>query len=249
MKKLILLLLFLQVGILYAEAKTPLTGTEILERIDKNYEAKTKVSEVTMIIKGARGIRTLTSKSWGEGTDKTFIHYLSPSRDKDTKMLKLGKELWIWTPSTDRIIKIAGHMLRQSMMGSDISYEDFMEDTKFSDFYNVTVEGEEKILERQCYILELTSKPDKTPAYHSRKIWVDKEWFLPLKEELFARGGKLLKKLTIDEVFRVKERWYPKKMTFKDVLMSGDGTQIIFDTLDFDVEIPDYIFSKASLKK
>jgi len=45
-------------------------------------------------------------------------------------MLKLGDELWTYTPETDRIIKISGQMLRQSVMGSDLSYEDMMEDRK-----------------------------------------------------------------------------------------------------------------------
>jgi hypothetical protein len=36
-------------------------------------------------------------------------------------MLKLGDQLWTFSPSTDRTIQIAGHMLRQSVMGSDMS--------------------------------------------------------------------------------------------------------------------------------
>lgn len=245
MKKLALIFVFLLSSALYAVEPS---GKEILEKIDKNYDAKNRVAVSKMIIKGRRGTRTLKAKSWGEGTEKTFTEYLAPAREKGTKMLKLKDELWIWSPSSDRIIKIAGHMLRQSMMGSDVSYEDFMEDPKLSNNYNVRVEGTGTINKRSCYILKLTAKTAKV-TYHSRKLWVDKERYLPLKEELFAKSGKLLKKFTIEEVFKVGDRWYPKKMTFKDVLKKGDGTQIIIDSIEFDIKIPKYLFSKASLRR
>lgn len=227
--------------------ETP-SGMEILEKIDRNYNSKSRVSTTTMIVKERRGTRTIRSRSWGEGNDRSFSEYLAPARDAGTKMLKLKDELWIWTPSADRIIKIAGHMLRQSLMGSDVSYEDFMEDPVLGNSYNVKTAGSEDVDGRACYVLELTAKKENI-SYASRKIWVDRERFLPLKEDLFARSGKLLKTLRINEAVKLGERWYPKKMTFKDALKSGDGTEFIIDSIDFNVEIPDYIFSKAALKR
>jgi len=96
--------------------------------------------------------------------------------------------------------------------------------------------------------LKLTAKKEKV-AYYSRKLWVDKERYLPLREDLFAKGGKLLKTFKINEVFKVKERWYPKRMVFKDVLKEGEGTELVIELVDFDVEIPEHIFSKASLRR
>ncbi len=250
MKKLILFLLsfslifFLIDSSVYAEE---LSGKEILKRVDKNYAATNHISVGQMVIKGRRGTRTIKTKTWAQGQEKAFTEYLEPAREKGTKMLKLKDELWMWSPSTDRIIKIAGHMLRQSMSGSDISYEDFMEDPVLSNSYEAKVSGEEKIGERQCYLLELNATKDT--AYYSRKLWVDKERFLPLREDLFARGGKLLKTFQINEVFKVGERWYPKRMVFKDVLKEGDGTELVIESIDFDVEIPEHIFSKASLRQ
>ncbi|MDH3976197.1 MAG: outer membrane lipoprotein-sorting protein [Deltaproteobacteria bacterium] len=226
-----------------------LTGKEILEQIDRNYEVKSRISTATMVVKGRRGTRTITSKTWAEGLDKTFTHYLSPPREKDTKMLKLGDELWIWSPSADRTIKIAGHMLRQSLMGSDVSYEDFMEDPRLANSYHVILSGEEAIDGRSCYVLDLKAMEGKRVSYYRRKLWVDKERFLPIRETLYARSGKLLKKLSIKEVFKLENRWYPKRMVFKDVLIKGAGTEIIIDSVQFDVPIEDHIFSRASLRK
>ncbi|WMI72209.1 outer membrane lipoprotein-sorting protein [Aminobacterium sp. MB27-C1] len=227
---------------------TLLTGEQILEKVDENYVADNRKVTSTMIVKGRRGSRTLQVLSWVQGAEKAFSEFLSPPREKGTKMLKLENELWIYTPSTDRTIKIAGHMLRRSMMGSDISYEDYMEDPKLSNMYSVELVGEEKLVDRNCYLLELIAKEEGV-SYYSRKMWVDKENFLPLREDRFAKSGKLLKTFVINEIFQVQERWYPKRVTVKDVLASGEGTEYIIDTIEFDVEIPDYIFSKASLRK
>ena len=88
----LLLLIFMYSTMLYAQLPS---GKEILEKIDKNYDAKNHVSTVIMVIKGRRGTRTVKSKTWSEGADKAFTHFLSPAREKDTKMLKLKDELWI----------------------------------------------------------------------------------------------------------------------------------------------------------
>ena len=139
-------------------------------------------------------------------------------------------------------------MLRRSLMGSDVSYEDFMEDPKLSNIYTAKLIGKEKIDDRNCYVLELTAKKENI-SYHSRKLWVDDQRYLPLKEHLYAKSGKLLKTLVINEVFKVKNRWYPKKMIFKDVLKKGSGTEFIIDSIQFNVKIPRHIFSKAALRK
>ncbi|MFQ6616485.1 MAG: outer membrane lipoprotein-sorting protein [Fidelibacterota bacterium] len=224
------------------------SGEEILRKIDENLVAENRRATATMIIHGRRGSRSMTAKSWIQGVDKSFTEYLAPAREKGTKMLKLGDQLWMYSPQTDRTIRIAGHMLRQSMMGSDLSYEDLMEDPSLLNAYHADVLGSETFDGRDCWILELTAKVDDV-AYHSRKIWVDKERMLPLRENRYAKSGKLLKTTEIKEVVKIGERWYPEKMIFKDALSTGKGTEFIIESLEFDVQIPDYLFSKASLRR
>jgi len=96
--------------------------------------------------------------------------------------------------------------------------------------------------------VELTAKVEDA-AYHSRKIWVDKERMLALREDRYAKSGKLLKTAEIQEVFQVNQRWYPKRMIFKDALSKGKGTELIIESIEFDVDIPAYLFTKASLRK
>jgi outer membrane lipoprotein-sorting protein len=230
-----------------AAAQAP-TGDWILQKVDENIGSDNKISHSRMIIHGRRASRTVESRSWIQGDEKSFTEYLAPPREAGTKMLKLEDQLWTYSPSTDRTIRISGHMLRQSVMGSDLSYEDLMEDRKLKDLYAAQVSGEEEYDGRACWVLDLTARAEDV-AYYSRKVWVDKERFVALKEDRFAKSGKLLKRTEIRDVQRQEGRWIPKKIVFKDMLKTGEGTEFLLDEVQFNVEIPDYIFSKASLRR
>jgi len=234
-------------GVLLMSFADP-TADDILKLVDRNMSSKNRVFESEMIIHGRRASRTITSRTYSVGTTESFTEYLSPAREQGTKMLKLENQLWIYSPSTDRIIQIAGHMLRQSVMGSDLSYEDMMDDRKLTDIYNARIAGNETIDGRKTYVLELTAKVEDA-AYFSQKIWIDTERFVPLKQEMNAKSGQLLKRTTLSDVRQVQGRWFPMKVVYKDVLKEGDGTEFRLTSVKFDQDIPDYIFTKAALKK
>jgi outer membrane lipoprotein-sorting protein len=223
-------------------------GTALLLKVDQNMSSINRVFESTMIINGKRNSRTIASKTMSEGTKKSFTEYLSPASEKGTKMLKLQGQLWIYSPSTDRIIQISGNMLRQSVMGSDLSYEDMMDDRKLTDIYTANVIGEEKTGARNTFIVELTAKVEDV-AYFRQKLWIDEERFVPLKEELYAKSGQLLKRVELSDVQKIQGRWFPTNILYKDILKDGNGTEFIMNNLKFNQHISDYIFTKAALKQ
>lgn len=221
---------------------------DIIKKVDANMVSKSQIMVSDMVIHGKRNDRVVTSRGYSQGHEKSFTEYLAPEREKGTKMLKMEDKLWIYSPSTDRTIQLSGHMLRQSVMGSDLSYEDMMEDRKLMEIYNASVVGEDEVDGRSTWILQLDAKVTDV-AYESRKLWVDQERFVPLKEELYAKSGQLLKKTVMSEVRQIEGRWFPTVINYKDMLKDGQGTDFIVKEVQFDPDIPDYIFSKASLKK
>jgi outer membrane lipoprotein-sorting protein len=231
------------------DMSSPPSGEDILEKIDENLMVDHAVSTNTMIVRGRSGTRTITSKTWKKGKDRAFVEYLSPPREKGKKMLRLEDKLWTYTPEpNDRIIAISGHLLRQAVMGSDLSYEDLTENHNLEEKYDAEVVGAEEINGRPCWKVEMTAKVEDV-AYHARTVWVDAERWLPLREERKAKGGRLLKMTRITDVFKTGGRWYPKRMVFKDMLARGEGTEYIIESIDFDIEIPEYKLTKAALRK
>ncbi|HEV8317085.1 MAG TPA: outer membrane lipoprotein-sorting protein [Vicinamibacterales bacterium] len=250
MKPVLVLMVCLAACAAGATAQTqPPSGESILKKIDENQASGNRITVYEMTIHGRRGSRTMKAKAWVQGVDRAFTEYLEPPREAGTKMLKLRDQLWTYSPSTDRTIQIAGHMLRQSVMGSDMSYEDLMEDPKLQNLYVATTTGEESVSGRSCWVLELKARPGVDPSYHSRKLWVDKDRFLPLKEERYATSGKLLKTTDIKSVRQIQHRWVAERAVFRDALKNDGGTEFVVTDVEFDAKIPDHVFSQASLRK
>ena len=261
------------IGYLSFSQASALTGDEIIRRVDKNMTFETARFEAMMIIHVNDQVRKKKYVSYAKGRDVGFTEFFYPPADKGVKYLKIDDNMWMYLPSVTKIIKIAGHMLRQSMMGSDFSYEDALESAKLLDNYKVELLGEEIVpitfikdtLEitknRPCYILDLTAKVKKV-TYFRRKIWVDKEVFLPVKEELYAKSGKKLKEM---ELGNVKEflpvnsnrrvnrnrtrRYYPLYVAMRNLLRKDSLTEMIITKAEFDLEIPEWTFTLRNLRK
>ena len=226
-----------------------LTVQEIITAMDDNLNAKSRVMTSKMIVHGRRSSRTIESKNWVIGINQAFTEYLSPPREAGTKMLKLEDKLWTYSPQTDRVIQISGHMLRQSVMGSDMSYNDMMEDRPLLELYEAILEGSVIIDGRDHWIMLLKAKV-KGLSYPQRRSWIDKEYLLPMKEELYAKSGKLLKTATMDGIKKIQGSWFPSRYLFKDELKrNSKGTEWHIDDIQFDVNIPDKRFSKSNLRK
>jgi outer membrane lipoprotein-sorting protein len=164
-------------------------------------------------------------------------------------MLKLGDELWMYMPSIEKTQKISGHMLRQGLMGSDMSYEDMMEASKLRENYTAKLVGEESQNGRPCYKLELTAKgPDV--AYPKRVSWVDKEWFVPVRQELYALSGALLKVWTMSDIQPFENgRMHPTTMRVEDKLQQGSKTELHFTSMQFSVPMETEVFSERWLER
>ena len=240
----LLILIFAGQGALSQE----IDAQKLLEGVDDNLWSNTKRINGRLIIDNGRKVRVLTWEHWMEGTDKAYTRYKSPAREKGTKMLKIEKKPRMYTPRTDRKLLIAGHLLRQSMMGSDLSYEDMMEDKKLSAAYKASFVTTAELQNMECCVLLLVAH-DKTTTYQTRKLWVNLEKEIVLKQELYARGGKLLKQVEYFDYRSLGERLFPKKMIFRDLLKENTKTTYMFDDIEFDVDIPKKYFSQSILRR
>jgi outer membrane lipoprotein-sorting protein len=220
---------------------------DILDKIDQNMVYKTSYSEAEMIITVNNRKIKKEFISYSEGISKSYIEFLSPARDKGTKILRLDDIVKIYYPSAERIMRLSGHMLRRSMMGSDFSYEDMTERAKkMREEYLGEILGEEIYDNRLCHVLKLTSKAARQ-TYFSRKMWIDKERYVGLKEELYAKSGKLLKTMIVTELKTFKDRFYPTRLILEDQLRKNSKTEMIIHKIDFDIPIPPDLFTERGL--
>ena len=230
-----------------APASVP-TLDSLLAGIDKNLTFDTRSVTMTMTVTKNGRTKSYTMKSWGRGADEAAVEYLAPARDKGTKMLKRASELWMYLPSIEKTQKISGHMLRQGMMGSDMSYEDMMQSSGWRDLYKGTVVGPDTVDGRACWKIELTAtKPDV--SYPRRVTWVDQATNIPLRQELYAVSGMLLKVWTMSDVVDAGGRKFPTRMVVEDQVQKGSRTELRFTDLAFTVPLEAEIFSQRWLER
>lgn len=224
------------------------TAEQLLDRMDKNMTFEARRTRTVMTVEGRR-TRSFEMVSYGRGEEDAAVEYVAPARDKGTKMLKLGDELWMYLPGADRVQKISGHMLRQGMMGSDVSYEDMMASRELRKRYSAKVVGEEDVDGRPCWKLELTAS-DASVSYPRRVSWIDKERYIPLKQELYALSGMLLKTWTMSEVKDFAGgRKFPTKMVIQDHVKKDSVTRLEFKEMEFGIQFPQEIFSLRWLER
>ena len=235
--------------VLVTGSHAQLTPTQILERVDANMTMSTARVNAQMTITYRDGdVRNLVYEAWAQGTDESFLEFTSPARDAGSRFLRIKDAMWIFLPRVGKSVRIQGHMLRQGLMGSDFSYGDASENPSMEHDYDAVIEREESLDGRPTYVLFLTGKR-RGLSYPQRRIWVDAERWVPLKEERFARSGKLLKTAVLSDVRRIEGRWYPFQMDLDNALQADTRTSLRFLELEFDIDIPEQVFSLRSLER
>jgi hypothetical protein len=233
--------------LLFVPGASAITPDEILSSIDKNRNYGTISYAATMEIHVGNEVRTKTMKTLGRGTEKALAEFTDP-QDKGTKYLKINKELWIYFPSEQDVVKISGHMLKEGMMGSDVSYEDALESDALHKKYAASLSSEETFEGHPCYVLTLDALVKDVP-YYKRKMWVDKELFIQWKEEMYAKSGTLLKVSHVLDVKKLGVRHFPTKIEMVNMLRKNTKTIFEMSDIVFDVKVADNVFSLQNLQR
>jgi outer membrane lipoprotein-sorting protein len=233
-----------------AFSQTP-TAVELLRRVDDNEIYKTIQYEAEMIIEynGRRFVKKM--KSWARQNNDSFVEFTNPE-DRGTKYLKKDGRLYVYSPDTEQVTLISGHMLKESMMGSDLSYEDTIDNEGLSARYDPVLAGSEiwnfNGVNRDCWVLELTAKK-RTESYPKRKLWIDKQTGDCLHYELYALSGAKLKEYTLLKVEVIAGRRFPVQMEMRDLLRRGSKTTFIMRNVVMDQSIADSVFSQRNLER
>lgn len=246
MKRLKLLPVVLVLILAFNGLTFAMTAKEIMDQVDEHQYSKRIRMEAEMII--VKGNRKMTKNLITVGNEESALTRFTNPRDRGTKFLKKDDQLWMFFPNAEDIVKISGHMLEQGMMGSDFSYQDAMETEKLSELYQFSVIREEEYNGRPCYVIEGIKKEGADASYYKRVSWVDKERFALLKEELYARSGRLLKVMTTKKVEKIEGRWYATKMVMEDKLKKNSKTIFNVTSIQFNPEIPEGTFTLENLR-
>ncbi|MBN2545470.1 MAG: outer membrane lipoprotein-sorting protein [Spirochaetes bacterium] len=225
----------------------------IIRKLDNNevFNAIQYEGDMTIFITGKKIIKTFTS--YAKGRLNYYIEFTNPD-DLGTKYMKKDGNLFYYSDDTEKVIPITGHMLRESMMGSDLSYEDAIENETLESQYNAKIidqikfDSDTKFKGKDVWLLELNAKK-KTVSYPKELIWVDKETFAALKIERFALSGAKLKEFLLLDAEWIGNKYFATEMQIKDLLRKDSRTLFKMKNIKMNVQIPDDAFSLKRLSR
>ena len=227
------------------------SAAELLRRVDDNEIYTTIEYEGEMIIDYQNRRFVKVMKDFSRENSDSFIEFTNPE-DRGTRYLKKGGRLYVYSPDTEEVMLISGHMLKESMMGSDMSYEDTIENEKLSARYNPSLGGSamwnNNGASRDCWVLDLTAKK-RTESYTKQKLWIDKENGDCLHYELFALSGAKLKEYNLLRVEVFGGRRFPVEIEIRDLLRKNSKTTMIMRNVVLDRPIADSVFSTRNLER
>ena len=232
-------------GLLAAVSAYGLSVEQIVDRMEANQTFNTAIFEGEMIISDRFGDRTSTFKAYMQGADNILIEFTS-REEAGQKVLRTRNELYLYYPDAAEIIRMQGAALRESMLGSDVSYEDMTGNRRLRDSYELKLLGEESINGRDCYTIEMTAKT-RDVAYPKQIIWVDKELFVLRQSHQFALSGRLIKETEILEISRQAGKVFPVHYRVTDKMRRSSGTEFRMISTRINVRLPRNIFSLEEL--
>ena len=243
-------LFILWIGSLFA-----LDGREIMDRVDKRPTGKTSHARVRMDLidsKGKVNTRSVEMFTVKDEKDlkKLVILFHAPASVKNTRYLAVENEgrdddKWIYLPALKRVRRIAASEGGSSFMGSDFTYDDMSD--RDVDRDNHKLLREEKLDSYQCYVVESSAKDPKDSQYSKRISWVAKEFWIPVKIELYDKKGNLLKIATMDKIDTLQGYVTPLQTTMKN-LQKGTATVLSMEKFAWDESLPSSLFTTRYLE-
>ncbi len=231
--------------LLAAAAGYALDAEEIIRRVQDNTTNDTEEARGEMVISDRFGERTKSFISYAAGSDEMFLEFTNPE-ERGQKILRLEDEIYLFFPEAEEIIHLQGSALKESVMGSDFSYEDMTGEKDLLKLYDVKLLEELELEGRLHYLVELKGKK-KGVAYPLQKLWVDTELLLPRRAEYYSLSGRLLKELVFSEFREVDGRQVASVMLMTDKMKKNSSTEFRLLEVRLNRPLPEGIFSLEEL--
>ena len=191
------------------------------------------------------GETSMAFTAYQKGDGDTLL-LVTSGLDKGQKILRLEDEIYIYYPDADEVVRLSGSGLKNSFLGSDFSYEDLTGDDDYEDRYEYELLGEESFEGIECYrVLFVAKKLSET--YQREEMLIDKERFVPLKQSLFSRSGRLQKEIFYSD-YTESMPLYPTSVRTQNAIKKSNSSELRISALSFNEDLNESLFDKEELQ-
>lgn len=213
-----------------------------------NYmRGKTSVCTLDMTIHRPDWERTITIKAWTKGQNDSIFRIIAPPKDHGNGTLKKKREMWMYNPKVNRVIKIPPSMMSQAWMGSDFSNDDLSKTESLIKDYSHTIIGTETHEGKKVYLIKSIPKPGAPVVWGMQRLKI-REDHIFLAQEFYDEDLKLVKALTTLQIQMLGGKLFPRVWKMQKADVKDEYTMLEYKELTFDQNLPDSLFTLSSLK-
>jgi len=246
---LVMALVSVSVSARLAGAPPRLDARQILDHVDDLYRGESSHGQLTMTVTTAHWTRSLEIEFWSKGKDQSLFRILAPKKEEGTATLRSGNDIWNYLPRIKRIIKLPSSMMSASWMGSHLTNDDLVKESRMANDYSYEVTFDGNRGGRTVVEITCTPKPQAAVVWGKVTVTVDRERYLPLEIRYFDQDQSLSRTLTFSDVAALAGRELPTVLTVVPSDKPGESTVIHYEKLAFDVPLGDDFFSLRTLQQ
>jgi len=217
----------------------------LVKKVETQYIGLTSHAITRMIINTESWSRELTMEFWSKGRDIFLAKILSPKKEMGTATLKIDEEIWNYLPKIDRLMKIPSSLMGDRWMGSHLTNDDLIKENKIDELYNFEIK---KAVSDTVVIIGIP-KPDAAVVWGKIEYQVNLDKMVPDFVRYFDEDEVLMRTMTFDRVEKVSGRWVPLRMVILPEEFPDEKTEMIYEKLEFDIELEKDRFSLSSLRR
>jgi hypothetical protein len=204
-------------------------------------------AEMSMLIKRPDWERNSSLLAWTRGREDALIRFTAPARDAGNALLKQGEKMWTFNPKLNRNIRLPNSMMSQSWAGSDFSYNDLSRSDKWLRHYKLNLVATRQEDGHAIYTIDAVPLED-APVVWGKEQMVIRDDYVLLEQTYFDQDLVPLKKMQTLAVAEMGGRMLATKMRMFDLDAPDEFTEVAYESIDFDVELEDRLFTVFSLQ-
>jgi outer membrane lipoprotein-sorting protein len=203
--------------------------------------------EMTMTIHRPSWERSMSMRAWTRGEKHSLVRVTAPKKDAGNGTLMVDNSMWTYSPKVNRVIKVPSSMMGQSWMGSDFSNKDVSRADDIVDQYEHALLGTEEHDGHEVYVIESVPHEDAAVVWGKEILRVRDDWVL-LSQEFYDQDGVLVKAMRALEVGEMGGRMIATRLRMAKVDTEDEWTELRYDSLRFDVDLKDSLFTLSNLR-
>ena len=218
----------------------------IIEASFNYMRGNASIATIQMTIHRPDWERSMTIKAWTKGQKESLFRIIAPPKDNGNGTLKKGREMWIYNPRINRVIKLPPSMMSQAWMGSDFSNNDLSKTDSIITNYTHTLIRSENINGKKVYLIKSIPKPE-APVVWGMQILKIREDNIILSQEFFDEDFKPVKKMTGFQIQMLGGKLFPKVWRMQKTDNRNKYTELVYNELVFKQKLEDSLFTTSSL--